>query len=185
MNAPAHSKGVTLIEVLVALIVISVGLLGIAKMQALAMASTRVSSMRSLIAIEAASLASAMHANRAYWQGAASAAANFSTTVSGSAITASTDASLTAAGVPNCATPGTNPAPPWVGAPMAAYDLSCWGLGLQAVMPSATGTVTCSGASVSCTITVNWQETTVGMNASTQYTNQAPTQLYYALLVQP
>ena len=68
-SAPASNRGVSLLEVLIALVVISIGLLGIAKMQALAIASTRVSSMRSLISIEASSLASAIHANRLYWTG--------------------------------------------------------------------------------------------------------------------
>jgi prepilin-type N-terminal cleavage/methylation domain-containing protein len=70
MRAHRINKGVrgfSLIEVLVALIVVSVGLLGIAKMQAVAYSSTGVASKRSLAAIEAASLASSMHANRAYW----------------------------------------------------------------------------------------------------------------------
>ena len=61
------ARGFSLIEVLVALVVVSIGLLGIAKMQAIAYSSTGVASKRSLAAIEAASLASSMHANRAYW----------------------------------------------------------------------------------------------------------------------
>ena len=43
------------------------GLLGLAKMEALAISSTSVASSRSLAAIEASSLAAAMHANPGYW----------------------------------------------------------------------------------------------------------------------
>src|SRR5580700_12341596 len=62
-------RGFSLIEVMVALIIIAVGMLGIAKMQALALSTTESSGVRSLVAIEAASLAASMHANRDYWVG--------------------------------------------------------------------------------------------------------------------
>src|SRR5262249_49090206 len=70
-----RSAAFTLVEVMVALIVLSIGLLGIASMQAMALSSTTNARMRSLAAIEAASLASVMHTNRAYW--ATSAPATF------------------------------------------------------------------------------------------------------------
>src|ERR1700735_3101250 len=64
---PARGRGFSLVEVMVALIIIAVGMLGIAKMQALALSTTESSGVRSLVAIEAASLAASMHANRDYW----------------------------------------------------------------------------------------------------------------------
>src|SRR5579871_1202658 len=67
MTTQRHLHGFSVLEVMVALIIISVGLLGIAKMQALAIASTTTSRTRSIAALEAASLASAMRADRAYW----------------------------------------------------------------------------------------------------------------------
>src|ERR1700730_15922206 len=57
-------RGFTLIEVMVAVIVLSAGLRGVAKMQALALSSTNVANVRSIAAIEAASLAATMHENR-------------------------------------------------------------------------------------------------------------------------
>jgi len=180
VKARAADRGMTLIEVLVALVVISIGLLGIAKMQALAISSTRVSSVRSLIAIEAASLASAMHANRLYWGSVATAASTFTAGVSGPAITASSDPNLTYTS--DCSAASCMAV---TGVPVAAYDLTQWGAALQGVMPTSSGTVACSGTPVTCTITVNWQESYVGMNAATQYVNQAPTALSYTLLVQP
>ena len=86
------ARGFSLIEVLVALIVVSIGLLGIAKMQAIAFSSTGVASKRTLAAIQAASLASSMHANRAYWS--VGGVAPVTTTIVGSAVTASTDPAL-------------------------------------------------------------------------------------------
>jgi len=171
--------GVSLIEVLIALVVISIGLLGVAKMQALAIASTRVSSVRSLIAIEAASLASAMHANgglKGYW---GTAAASLQVTVTGNAITSSTDSALTAA-TTDCTSAVC------VGAPMAAYDLRTWGSALQAVIPGSTGQVACSVSPVTCTIQVNWTENVVNLNDGASYSSTSPTtNLSYTLLVQP
>src|SRR5271169_198769 len=62
-----RSAGFTLIEIMVALIVTSIGLLGIAKLQALAYASTGSAAVRSLVALQAAGLAASMHVNRSYW----------------------------------------------------------------------------------------------------------------------
>jgi len=182
MKTPARSKGVTLIEVLIALVVVSIGLLGIAKMQALAIASTRGSSTRSLMSIEAASLASAMHANRLYWANVATASTTFSTSVSQNTITASTDATL-AAQTANCASVSCTNA---TGVAMAAYDLSAWGANLWTVVNGSSGTVTCSGLTVACTITITWNENMVGLNGATQWQAAQQTQaLSYSLLVQP
>jgi type IV pilus assembly protein PilV len=171
--------GVTMIEVLVTMVVTSIGLLGIAKMQALAISSTRVSSMRSLISIEASSLASAMHANRVYWSQVGNPfSVGVAATSGGGTINANaTDPALNNT-VQNCR------AASCVGAPMAVYDLWQWGGSLYNVMPTSTGTVACSGSPPVCTITVNWTESYVGMNAATQYTNGTQAQSF-TLAVQP
>lgn len=187
MSIFRHSTGVTLIEVMVALVITSIGLLGIAKMQALAISSTRISTVRSLFAIEAASMASSMHSNRVYWTGVGTGVPTFQASVSGGAITVATDPALLnlmADWPTHCATNVC------VGAPMAEYDLLNWGAALQNVMPTATGTVDCSGTPATCTITVNWTETYIGLNTATQYTSNqgalpAPTAVSYALVVQP
>src|ERR1700678_4179404 len=64
-----RSEGFSLVEVMVALVVCCVGLLGLAKMEALSISSTGIAGARSLAAIEASSLAAAMHADRGYWGG--------------------------------------------------------------------------------------------------------------------
>ena len=66
---PYRTQGFSLIEVMVAVVVICIGLLGIAKMQAMALSNTNMSRQRSLAAIEAASIAASMHSNRQYWAG--------------------------------------------------------------------------------------------------------------------
>jgi type IV pilus assembly protein PilV len=186
------ARGFSLIEVLVALIVVSVGLLGIAKMQAVAYSSTGVAGKRSLAAIEAASLASSMHANRAYW--AVSGIAPLSTTITGAVVTASTDAALAAA-PPNCAVVGAQCTP----SALAAYDLdfgaTSWAASLQALLgTSDQATIACANPApvnqpVTCTVTITWSENQVAINSQeAAAANIGPSALQlpsYTLYIEP
>ena len=89
MNYRARSAGFSLVEVMVAVVVICVGLLGIAKMQAMSLSTTTTSRQRALAALQAASMASAMHSNRQYWVGTAVGAAAFTATITHGATSAS------------------------------------------------------------------------------------------------
>jgi type IV pilus assembly protein PilV len=161
------ARGFSLIEVLVALIVVSVGLLGIAKMQAIAYSSTGVAGKRSLAAIEAASLASAMHANRAYWS--VSGVAPVSTTITGAAVSASTDPALLAA--TDCTLAGAGPSGCTPSA-LAAYDLNGvngWAPTLKQLLgTSDQATIACVNPvfplPVTCTVTISWSENQVALN---------------------
>ncbi len=155
--------GFTLIEVMVALFVTCIGLLGIAKIQALVYASTGSASTRSLVAIQAAGLASAMHANRSYW---AAGLAPSPLTITGTTLS---DATLnaTAAGPTDCYLGGAAP-PPCAPAVLAAFDLHTWARAMSALLPSQSPvtTVTCPNAiPVNCTIAVTWSEKTVALNS--------------------
>jgi len=186
-NIPIRSRGFTLIEVLVAVVVICVGMLGIAKMQALALSNTTTSRMRALASLEAASLAAAMHSNRLYW----SAAAPASVTVVPTAI-ASTDANMAAqAGVdlgnlPACVgtlAGGVQCTP----SNLAAYDLANWATDLGALLPNPSATILCPPAvngPVSCTIQITWTEHAVRVNAQAIVTGQFATPTY-TLYVEP
>jgi type IV pilus assembly protein PilV len=184
--ANAGIRGFSLVEVMVAVVVICVGLLGIAKMQALALSNSNTSRLRSLAAIEAAGLAAAMHSNREYWAGNTPPA-----TITVNALLnpqiQSTDAALQAAagvdlaqGLSNpivspCV--GTNngiPAPCGAigdpanpGLPLAAFDVARWTASLNALLPNPQSTITCPppvGAQpVSCTIQISWNEKAVAM----------------------
>jgi type IV pilus assembly protein PilV len=181
MNRRTHSRGFSLVEVLVALVVCSVGLLGLAKMESLSLSSTGIASARSLASIQASSLAAAMHANRAYW--AAYLAPPVTTvTVAGGVVTIS-DAGLGAAGV-SCTTAGAGACTADL---MAAYDLQQWASALGALLPASLSTITCSTVStapVTCTIQIQWAENAVALNAQQTNINalQAPT---YTLYVEP
>jgi type IV pilus assembly protein PilV len=152
-----RQRGFSLIEVMVALIVVSVGLLGIAKMQALAYASTGVASKRSLAAIQASSLASSMSANRAYW---AAGLAPPTITVNGTAI-ASADPALSAG--TDCTLAGAAPCTP---SQVAGYDMKAWATALKTLLLSDQATITCTQGvvPVNCVVTITWTENQVALN---------------------
>lgn len=166
-NFAAAHKGFTLVEVLVALLVISIGLLGIAKMQALAMASTGTARIRSLAAIEAASVASMMHADRAYWAAIPNGTTQTVNVTASSSSFTSSDATVVAPSK-GCPT-GT----PCTAAQLAGQDLTYWAADLNQTIPGATATITCPGltvasgivtAPVSCTVQISWTENLVDIN---------------------
>jgi len=162
-------RGFSLVEVMVAVVVICVGLLGIAKMQALALSNSNSSRLRSLAAIEAAGLAAAMHSNREYWAGSTGTAPPATITVNAQANPQiqSTDAALQAAAGAALAQGGAlknNPngiVNPCVGSnngfttcgpsaiagtpglPLAAFDLGRWTASLNALLPNPQSTITC------------------------------------------
>ena len=178
LGATRNARGFSLVEVMVALVVISIGLLGIAKMQAMAYATTSSAGLRSLAAIEAASLASSMRANRPYW---ATGAAPVTITITGTTIS---DATLAAtATAPDYCTPANSA--PCNPATLAAYDLNRWVTALNALLPNPTATISCPTVvtPINCTIQVNWDEKIVAVNTQgAGPAMQAPT---YVLYVEP
>jgi type IV pilus assembly protein PilV len=193
MRFSLNSRGFSLVEVMVALIVLSVGLLGIAKLQTVALSSTTVANKRSMAAIEAASLAAAMHVNRGYWTSgdpvnstiSVQGATKWTTTAGATALTTSLGNG------PNCAvaTPGA-----WCSVTdLAAYDLQQWANALQGqvpqgVLPNSTATISCGTPSTttSCTININWSEIAVASNATETANQTAAMQIpSYTLYVEP
>lgn len=174
-----------MVEVLVALVVIAIGFLGIAKMQGLALSSTGASRTRALVAIEASSLAGAMHADRVYWQ-SSSAPSTLTVTLNGagSAPTFSnapstlTTALSSVSGSGQCSSnlsslqlscycqKGNNA--PCTSILVAASDIYDWGVGLSSVLsPTTTAKVACttSNSPVDCTISITWNENTVSLTS--------------------
>jgi len=182
-HAERTSAGFTLVEILVALIVIAIGLLGIAKMEALAYSSTGIAGYRSLAAIEAQSLAAMMRANRAFW---ASGSAPTTWSVIGSQVI-DTTAVLTAAAT--CTTPtGTNTPAGCSTAQMAAFDSQQWATALSNLLPGDRAWIACSttaGSPVSCMIEVAWSENPVAVNTQGAGAGLPATYPTYTLYVQP
>ncbi len=178
----AHTHGFTLLEVMVALVVTSIGLLGIAKLQALAYASTGSASVRSLVALQAGGLAASMHADRGYWTGSAP----VPVIITGTVIN---DATLNAAAATAGYCVAGAGAPPCTPDVMAAFDLHTYAASLNAMLGNSNPvtTITCPNiAPVNCTIQVTWTENAVSVNkqsaASTTNATFVPT---YTLYVEP
>jgi type IV pilus assembly protein PilV len=190
----SRASGFSLMEVMVAVIIICVGLLGIAKMQSLSLSNTTVSRQRAVAAFEAASMASAIHANRDYWS---QVPANFQVSITSNPTTVtSTDATLkgdiaapsaciaTAAGGALCTAPQ-----------LAGFDVArWWNNSLSVLLPNPSALIQCSqiagaAAPISCQIQITWSEKAVAMNAQeTAQANVANVQFQtptYTLYVQP
>jgi type IV pilus assembly protein PilV len=165
---------------MVALVVVSIGLLGLAKMESLALSSTSVAGSRSIAALQASSLAAAMHANPGYW---AAGVAPASTSISyiGGVLTITDPGLATAA---TCLTAGATSCVPGA---MAAYDVQQWAAAVKSVLPGYLATVNCTitlGIPVTCTIQIQWSEGAVAGNSA--QTNMAGlNQPTYTLFVQP
>jgi len=172
---PSRAAGFTLVEVLVALIIIAVGMLGLAKIQALAYASTGIAGSQSLAALQASSLVSAMRANRSYW----STVANGFTFSNTGGTLASSDNTLTTTTYA-CASGGADA--PCTPAHLAAYDLNAWSTALTAVLPKSTATIGCA-TSAGCYIKIDWVENNVNVNTQTQ--GNALTAPTYTVFVVP
>ncbi len=187
---PAHhrapgSLGFSLVEVMVALVVIAVGLLGIAKMQALALASTTSASMRSLAALEATSLAASMHADRDYWDNSPPVTIN----VAGASVT-STTGGFPVAGA-DCLAPGYTTTSMCTTTQLASYDLEQWATALNYLLPNVTAKISCPADQtppLSCTILISWSENAVAINsqeATASTTTEAFQTPTYTLYVEP
>jgi type IV pilus assembly protein PilV len=178
-------RGFSLIEVMVALIIIAVGMLGIAKLQALALSTTESSGTRSLVAIEAASLAASMHANRDYWvTNPPPASFTVSVTTTGPGTTSVTISDATLGTAQDCASAACS------ASQVAAYDVQQWGAALGQVVGGAQATVTCNTAAVplSCTIQIAWVENVTSTNNATAAASASSGALNlptYTLYVEP
>jgi type IV pilus assembly protein PilV len=174
----AAAFGFSMIEVLVTIVVVSVGLLGLSKMQAAAISNTQVSRIRSLISLQAASLAAAMHGNVGYWGAAGTAPASL--TISG-------DGVISDSGLNGWTTDCSSVV--CTSAQVASYDLKQWGSALNKKFPSYTSTINCSTVStlpVSCNINLSWAEKYVAINKSTAKGSSVQTSTQsYTLYVEP
>lgn len=151
-----ENRGFSLLEALIALLILAVGLLGIAGMQAAALYQTHSSTVDGLAAIDAQSLAAEISANTA---GLA-----YYNTTSATSVSSSTQCTSVSA--------------PCTAAQMATYNLAQWGTNLAASLPKGNGAVTCTLATSQCTITVQWWQQS--KNASSSGTT-----ITYSLLTHP
>jgi type IV pilus assembly protein PilV len=174
-GAHPRAGGFTLVEVLVALIIIAVGMLGLAKIQALAYASTGIAGSQSIAALQASSLVSAMRANRSYWSTVPN---GFTFSNTAGTISSPNDATLTSTYA--CLSGGSDA--PCAPAKLAGYDLNAWTAALTAVLPKPTATISCP-TPAGCSITIAWVENNVSVNAQTQGNTALQAQSYTVFVV--
>lgn len=174
-----HS-GFSLIEVLVTVVVITVGVLGAVKMQTSAIASTQASRVRSLIALQAGSLASAMYGNSAFWSNHSLVPSELGSR--GGVITSDSSGTLALASA-SCDSVACTPAQ------LAAHDLRTWSQGINRQIPGYSAAVSCTQVTsdpVTCTIRLDWTEKYVAINRSTGASSVAQTTTQsFTLHVQP
>jgi type IV pilus assembly protein PilV len=179
VNHRNTQRGFSMIEVMVTLVIVTLGLLGVSKLQAASVSNTQVSRVRSLLSLQAGSLAAAMHANPAFW---ASGAAPGNFDVAGGTVTESTgvlNATL-ADGV--CVGNDATACSP---ATIAALDVQVWARNLNAQLPTYSGTVTCTATvPVNCQINLTWSEKYIATNKSTAQGTQTGTPTF-TLFVAP
>jgi len=143
LSAPRRATGFTLVEVLVAVVVLSIGLLGVGKMVLYAARANGSAYMRSEATQQAYAILDYMHANRA------GALAGAYTIAIGAQPVAAQD----------CFAAG----PCTTQAAIANYDLAQWKAQLAAVLPAGDGSVAIAvdptNTQTLVTVTVQWDDT--------------------------
>lgn len=158
-------KGFSLIEALIALLVIAIGLLGIAGLQAASVYRTHAGEINSLAAIEAQSIVAAMIANPNAFP------------ANGTAADYNTLDAVTVSYPTDCATTACSPAD------MALYDLHQWGAELATDLPQGKGAIACAQTPPQCTVTVSWNQKQMAASAGTS--TGAIKTMKYALVAHP
>lgn len=186
-------RGFSLIEAMVALLVITIGLLGVAGLQALAINNTQTASLRSIAAIEADNMAAYMDSNSAFWSQIPPSSVTV-VSLNGSVKFRGVGGSTMAGYLPTSCTTTL-----CTKQQIAAWDMHNWGARLGSQLPAGQGGVQCGNglnpgtsttvAPIACVITVEWQEKNLALNArnGNQTTAPAPssTMQSYSMVVQP
>ena len=141
-----HTAGFTLIEILVTLLILAIGLLGLAGLQTKGLQYDQVAYMRSQAAIMADNIADRMRAN------VLEAQAGIYDIAHGTAATSTAD----------CAASSCN------GVTMSKFDQAKWKTALAATLPAGDGEITTAVSgfaavpAIDATITIRWDETRKG-----------------------
>jgi type IV pilus assembly protein PilV len=156
-------QGFSMLEVLVTLIIILLGVLGMAGMQMLAINNTQIARTNSLAAILTSSFVANMQTNAQYWStytrsGTATGVSQPGVSPVSGSTTVLSDSVLNGL-TTNCVSSTCSQDQ------LAAYDLKNWGANVATLLPAATGTVSCNGATPNvCTVSVTWSEKNVALH---------------------
>ena len=134
-----HTRGFTIVEVLVALVVLSIGLLGIAKLVMVSSHANDSAYLRSQATAMAYQMIDNMRANLA-----GASAGNYSTALNGT---------------PLLPTPCLGTGTQCSNLQLAQWDVYSWQTNLSAALPSGTGSIVTSATSpVTATVVVQWDD---------------------------
>ena len=152
----AAQRGFTLVEVLIAVLIFSIALLGLGGIEALSMVNTQVARTRSIVALQANSLAATMQGNRTFWSNGV-APTTFS--IAGGTIRDPSGLLTTTGG--NClfaTAPSSGQCTPQQ---IAVFDVQNWANTMNLLVPTHNASVACSNIATNlftCTLTITWTE---------------------------
>lgn len=188
--ARRRQDGFTMVELLVTILIVTVGILGLAKMQATAVSNTAVSRTRALMTYQAESLAGMIRANRSFWVTSGNVATWPAFNVSTAGVATNTGMTTVAAGTCTGASAACDEK-------QMAYDdmVNTWTPQFVAAFPAASAAIVCvpaTGASCAANptsphsydITLTWNQKLVAMSKTTQNT-QTSTPVSIVMHVQP
>ena len=171
-SQPRLQAGFTLLEVMIALVIFSIGLLGLAGLQAGGLRSNTQAQLRTIATIQAYDMAERIRSNP---RG-----------VEDGDYNAFDDTNPTAQ---SCITLIKNDSPVCTAQEMATYDYYEWELTTQSVLPSGHGTITSAsvggGATRLFTITVMWDEERTGATGTSCSGNPAVDLKCYTMVFEP
>lgn len=141
MHTPVLQRGISLLEVLVAIAIFGIGALGLAGWMALATRATHTAWLHTQAVYLADDMVERMHANRAgVWLGAYDGEAR-----------------------PGLSTQHCDAAAACLPAALAAYEQGIWARRLRSVLPDGKGSIRCERAHDGlCTMTLRWLERGAG-----------------------
>ncbi len=149
-------KGFTLFEVLIAVLVLSLGLLGIAGLQVMSVKNTNSAYQRAQATQLSYDIIDRMRANRAEAEKTSSGYA----VAFGGTYTASTACE----GASNTCTPSS----------MATYDIANWKSSLANTLPGGDGEVSINSASKMVTVSIRWDDLIVKLDSGNQIQSREP-----------
>ena len=190
-----QQDGFTLVELLVTMLIVTVGLLGLAKMQATAVSNSSVSRTRALMTYQAESLAGMIRANRDFWL------TTGSSTV-WPAFAVASDGTVSNTGMTSASTcTNTTGASQCTPQQLAYNDMYTWAAQFNdgtaaSAFPGASASIACVSASGgtcgtnpttphSYDITLTWQQKLVAVNRSTVNSSSMTQPVTMVMHVQP
>lgn len=160
-----RARGFTLIEVLVSMIILALGLLGLASLQGISLKNNQDAHLFSQANALAYEMSDRIKANKRGWN------------PSGATVTIPTAAQLAA--VASCTAGCDSSGAACTSAQMAAFDYCYWrqkaiallSPNATAVVTASTGTAPCSGSAPSLCLTMTWSRTNQSLSTSMNTTN--------------